>query len=114
MIRKEIENNIKTKNSFHGHTEMGILFIDGESIKKNIADKSTVNIMDLAPTILWLFNVEIPNDMDGKVLKEFFNIDRKPVYESQIVKYRADKKNGLSEKDEIDIKNRLRKLGYLS
>jgi len=34
VIRKEIEDNIKTKNSFHGHTERGILFIDGEGIKK--------------------------------------------------------------------------------
>jgi len=30
--------------------------------------------------------------MEGMVLKEFFNIDRKPAYESEVVKYIVSKK----------------------
>lgn len=53
------------------HKLHGIFCISGPEIKKNQEIKN-VKIMDLAPTILHLFNVPIPIDMDGKVLLEIF------------------------------------------
>ena len=43
-------------------------------IKKNHEIRN-VRIIDLAPTILHLFNILIPDDMDGRVLTECFEED---------------------------------------
>ncbi|MBS7270442.1 MAG: hypothetical protein KIH10_16595, partial [Candidatus Freyarchaeota archaeon] len=37
-----------------------------------------VKIYDLAPTILHMFNVPVPRDMDGRVLTEIFREDSEP------------------------------------
>ena len=52
------------------HREAGVLIAHGPDIDTgNIREAS---IMDLAPTILHLFNCPIPRDMDGRVIKEIF------------------------------------------
>lgn len=55
----------------HKSDKFGILFASGEDIKKG-EKINKANILDLAPTILHLFNAEIPSEMDGKVLTEVF------------------------------------------
>lgn len=52
------------------HTLFGLFGVIGPEIKRryNINPK----IIDLAPTILHIFDLPIPNDMDGRVLKEIF------------------------------------------
>ena len=47
----------------------GILFAKGRHIRKGI-EIQEANIVDLAPTILYLKGNKIPEDMDGRVLKE--------------------------------------------
>ena len=49
----------------------GIFLIYGSDIRKGLEIKN-VKIIDLAPTILHIFNVPIPKDMDGKVIKDVF------------------------------------------
>lgn len=66
------------------HTLYGIFIANGPSIKSNHRT-SNAKIYDLAPTILHIFGLPIPNDMDGRVLTEIFEPDsepakRKPVY----------------------------------
>jgi len=76
-----ISSNLKKKNSIwmetrkfgrwvSTHTLYGIFGVIGPDIKKgyNINPK----IYDLAPTILYIFDLPIPNDVDGRVLKEVF------------------------------------------
>jgi len=46
----------------------------GEGVKK-MERIENVRIIDLAPTILHIMNVPIPNDMDGRVLTECFEED---------------------------------------
>lgn len=63
----------KTKEpSFPGDhltSREGIFFAAGPDIK-NIGQIKEVNILDLVPTILHIFEVPVPEDMDGRVLKE--------------------------------------------
>ena len=47
----------------------GIFLALGPNIK-NVGDIGELNVLDLTPTILSMFNVSVPEDMDGKVLKE--------------------------------------------
>jgi len=68
------------------HAIDGIFIAYGDKINKN---KKVVGaeIVDLAPTILHMFGIPIPKDMDGKVLSEIFKkgseFDHKIVYEKR-------------------------------
>lgn len=69
------------------HQINGIFMINGKSIKINSKIKNA-RIIDLAPTLLHMFCVPIPRDMDGCVLTEIFREDsemaqREIVYESK-------------------------------
>lgn len=68
------------------HRPKGIFIALGKGIKSGIEIKDT-SIMDLAPTILHIFGVPVPDYMDGKVLFEIFEGEssftkRKPMYVS--------------------------------
>ncbi|MFQ6062308.1 MAG: alkaline phosphatase family protein [Methanosarcinales archaeon] len=52
------------------HTRNGIFIAFGLDLKKGY--NLDIKIYDLAPTILFMFDIPIPKDMDGKVLKEIF------------------------------------------
>jgi len=57
--------------------KIGLFMAYGPNIKK--AGKiDNISILDLAPTILHLMNITIPNDMDGRVLKEIFRENSLP------------------------------------
>ena len=61
----------------------GILMVYGEEVNNKSTIKGTV--LDIAPTILHLFNLPIPNNIDGKILKKIFKdksifVKRKPMY----------------------------------
>lgn len=69
---------------FGTHHENGILLIYGPGIK-NEYNIENAEIIDVVPTILHIFKLPIPNDMDGRVLMEIFKDDsefakRKPIY----------------------------------
>jgi predicted AlkP superfamily phosphohydrolase/phosphomutase len=54
--------------------KIGLFMAYGPNIKKG-EEIANVSILDLAPTILHLMNIPVPDDMDGKVLKEIFKED---------------------------------------
>lgn len=55
------------------HTQNGIFMIYGNGIKEGkVIDD--VSVTDLAPTILDIMDVEVPKDMDGRVLDECKNV----------------------------------------
>jgi arylsulfatase A-like enzyme len=73
--------------------------------------------MDLAPTILYLFDLPIPADMDGKVLKDVFDAE---YFEKHPIRFTAegpkDEQRGThqySEEEADAIRKRLQGLGYL-
>lgn len=53
------------------HTPQGFMIASGNKISKNTVLKEA-NILDLAPTFLYLMGEEVPNYMDGRVLQELF------------------------------------------
>lgn len=60
---------------YEAHHELnGIFYAYGDNIK-NASHNIKFTVYDITPTILYLFNLFIPHDMDGKVLKEIFKED---------------------------------------
>jgi predicted AlkP superfamily phosphohydrolase/phosphomutase len=54
--------------------KIGLFMAYGLNIKNGEKIKD-VSILDLAPTILYLMNISIPKDMDGRALEEIFKKD---------------------------------------
>ena len=78
---------------------------------------SDCNIVDVAPTLLYFFDVDIPEDMDGKVRKDIFKesslyFRKKVSYQKPIsVDNIIDTTN--ESPDEEKMRNQLRRLGYI-
>jgi predicted AlkP superfamily phosphohydrolase/phosphomutase len=68
----KLSENIFEEQSFKkaDHALNGIFVAYGPEIKKGF--KIDAKIYDLTPTILHMFDVPIPDDIDGRVLKEIF------------------------------------------
>ncbi len=101
------------------HRQEGLFIISGPCILNGQLDQDA-KIEDMAPTILYLMGIEIPDDMDGRVLAEVF--DRSylraapPQYtsvqtESRLVE--TSDEEVYSEEEAEEIRERLRSLGYL-
>ncbi len=97
------------------HTQNGIFIAYGKNIKKGKIIKNA-QIIDLAPTILYMMDQAIPEDMDGKVLTEIFEDDyvqtQRPRYFTEKTKYEKEAQEFGGEDAEI-IKKRLKGLGYI-
>lgn len=79
MVTEVIRDNPKiwgdTPNDWDGlHEKEGLFLAHGPNIKIGEKIEGT-KIYDLAPTILHMFGVPIPKDMDGRVLTEIFRDD---------------------------------------
>lgn len=66
-------NNLPFKNKSGSHRNEGIFYAFGPDIKEGLTINA--NIIDLAPTILHIFDVPIPDDVDGRLLMEIFKED---------------------------------------
>lgn len=96
------------------HVGGGMVILYGAGVKGGVELKG-VKIFDIAPTILSLFGLKVPSDMDGKVLAKALTKSgtkgskrKKPKSTSK-----TKKDSELSEKEEEKIKDRLRSLGYI-
>lgn len=86
--------NFSTERWSAFHKLHGIFLAKGPGIKKG-AKIDGAKIYDLAPTILHIFGMPIPKDMDGRVLKEIFEegselAKREVLYQEE--KVRAEKR----------------------
>lgn len=72
----------------------GLFIAYGPDVKNTGKQIETARIIDLAPTILHMFNLEIPEDMDGKPLIHMFRAN------SLIIK-RPIKYRKITEKERI-------------
>ncbi|MFC1904402.1 alkaline phosphatase family protein [Chloroflexota bacterium] len=61
-----------------GHVPEGIFFAWGPDIKQSGQKLPNLKIYDISPTILHLFGLPVPRDMDGRVLTEIFKEDSEP------------------------------------
>lgn len=93
------------------HTPTGLIILHGDSIPSG--RRVNANLIDVAPTVLCLLGVPIPDDMDGKVIAEalqpHFLRDHPPAYRPpRPVERCAD-----SRAEDEEVSDRLRQLGYI-
>jgi predicted AlkP superfamily phosphohydrolase/phosphomutase len=107
-----------TKIRYTGHHRLnGIFAIKGMGIKQGI-EINNARIIDLAPTILYVLGLPIPDDMDGRVIKEVFKEEYmgiKPIkYEETSGEgYREAGYDVYTDAESDEIAKRLKGLGYI-
>ncbi len=80
-VSENFDKHIFTSKPLNGwkgtHQKNGFFLACGPKIKSNKTEsglkKDKISILDLAPTILHLYKIPTPKEMDGRVLKELFN-----------------------------------------
>ncbi len=95
------------------HRPDGFFLLSGKGIKKINRSKkdARANILDLAPTILYLLGLPLPSNMDGKVLVQLLETEKEIKY----AKGKSGKKRNFeyTTEDKDQIKQRLKELGYI-
>lgn len=102
-----------------GHHEDGVLYIYGSDIREGVT-LSRARIVDIAPTLLYMYDLPVSKEMDGRILLEAFKPEseilvREPKYVEPSefdIKERALERVYTKEEEE-KIKRRLENLGYL-
>ena len=90
----------------------GILIANGAGISSNHQFTESPNLIDLAPTILQLFDEKIPDDMDGRVLNELLLHQRSAEY-APAMNFENKMDGEYSDAEQKEIEERLAGLGYL-
>lgn len=65
---------VRGKTFVAHHALNGIFIAHGQDIAEG-KEIENLSIMDITPTILHMFGIPVPEDMDGRVLKEIFRAD---------------------------------------
>jgi predicted AlkP superfamily phosphohydrolase/phosphomutase len=98
------------------HRMHGIMLGRGSELRRG-SQVEGARIIDYAPTILHSFGVEVPSDMDGRVLEEIFTAEymaSNPVRISDASSYEASENGGaMTDEESEEIRERLRGWGYL-
>ncbi len=94
-------------NGFNAYHERdGVVIMFGNNIKSGVK-LNLPSIMDVTPTILYLFGEKLPLDLDGKIIKDGlekeFLKNNPPVYGGYSVSYPTNR----------DAEGKLKSLGYL-
>lgn len=108
VFSKGLSDGIHTKIYEGNHEMKGIFFATGDVINKNGNLYKDLMVYDIAPTILHLFGLPIPEDMDGRVLKEIFRVGSEPA--QRVVRYQLVDMEREKVKDQI---KKLKKSGRL-
>ncbi len=88
----------------------GMLMVHGPGVKKGRIEEAS--IFDIAPTILYLLNHPVGQDMDGRPLKEIFQFKRQVKYKRYTLKKDPSKSRNRAY-DEESLRE-LKSLGYIS
>ncbi len=110
--RKIIGPNLLTRSG--GHQMNGIFLAHGPGIAADTR-LTGANIVDVAPTVLQLMQLPVPDHFDGRVLMEIFR-ERPPEAQREFVAAAANAysdDDAYSAEDEAAVRERLRQLGYL-
>jgi predicted AlkP superfamily phosphohydrolase/phosphomutase len=98
------------------HRDYGIFLAQGPAISAGATPRDA-HMTDLAPTILHLLGVPVPEDMDGRVLAEILTETfQTPVQRTSgtgPVAATAENKDGYTAEDEEKVSERLKALGYV-
>ena len=97
------------------HRSDGLLMATGKAIKPG-ARTEGANIMDLAPTILYVMGSAVPRDMDGRVLTEMFTeefLQTHPIHYTEDSAAAMSQPQEVSLEEEEEVLERLRGWGYI-
>ncbi len=101
------------------HHREGVFTACGDDIESGKELDSHLSLLDVMPTVLHYFGLPVPDDCDGKVVREIFDRDsetyqRESLYEKMEWKERVSDGALLYRDDEqAEIEERLKTLGYL-
>ena len=113
--KKELQEEVPYYTG--NHRSEGIFAVCGPGVKQN-SNAAAADITDLAPTILYQLGLDIPGEMDGKIIKEAFTetpVKRevKKVSDSGSSEPEAGQSKKYTAEQEQALKKRLENLGYL-
>jgi predicted AlkP superfamily phosphohydrolase/phosphomutase len=114
---KKIFEKINKASGLGSHRTNGIFIARGKEISKDRVAHG--HIFDLLPTILYLMGITIPDDVDGRILREIFTADfiqkNQPRYKKSEAQPSAgeEAEKVLSREEDELIKERLKNLGYM-
>jgi predicted AlkP superfamily phosphohydrolase/phosphomutase len=97
------------------HTMDGIFMAAGPSIQSR-ATVRDANLIDLAPTLLYLMGVPIPEDMEGRVLSQAIHqewLATSPIHRTSKTLSGYETQQRLTDEEEKEITDRLAGLGYV-
>ncbi|HEU4389406.1 MAG TPA: alkaline phosphatase family protein, partial [Blastocatellia bacterium] len=93
------------------HRMNGIMLGSGPELRRGALVEGA-RIVDLAPTILHSFGVEVPSDMDGRVVEDVFTPEYMRDHPVRFVDHSAEpefeKGEGMSDEESEEIRERLR------
>jgi predicted AlkP superfamily phosphohydrolase/phosphomutase len=102
-------------NSLEGnHVMEGIFIAYGPNVVQ--AEPLTVNIIDIAPTVLYLLGLPVPEDMDGRVVTEIIGeerLRRHPIRYAETATTTQVKVEEYTEEEAELVREQLRALGYI-
>jgi predicted AlkP superfamily phosphohydrolase/phosphomutase len=106
-------DNVGELESFSHHRSDGMVIFYGPGVRAGVCLEN-LNIIDLAPTILYLLGCSIPDYLDGRVIKEAFQeeICANTAIEADDTSSKP-KGPDLTAADREEIKKKLKALGYL-
>lgn len=90
------------------HRQNGIFLGYGPDVN-NDGEVKNLKIRDIAPTLLYMYDLPIPQDMDGRVLQEIFKFRKEPEYADMT--YYFDKKAKIRKKI-VQVKNAAKRKRY--
>ncbi|NIM90458.1 MAG: sulfatase-like hydrolase/transferase [Candidatus Aminicenantes bacterium] len=100
----------------HDLSTPGVVILWGKDIKKG-QKLEEAGVLDITPTILYLMNLPVGHDMDGKVLTEAIEerlLDELPAkYISSYGKWRLSELKPSASSADAEIERRLKGLGYI-
>jgi predicted AlkP superfamily phosphohydrolase/phosphomutase len=98
------------------HRLHGIVIAGGPAFKTG-AEIVNARLIDIAPTLLHLLDVPVPEDMDGKVLTRLFHPDFLSAHAVRAGAASgtsgADRPSGYTDEESAKVEERLQALGYL-
>jgi predicted AlkP superfamily phosphohydrolase/phosphomutase len=97
------------------HRMNGVMIANGGAITRG-SSLDAARIYDMAPTLLYLSDQSVPDDMDGRVLTEMISADYSSAHAIRFAAQSdAEHTNGVlySDEENSDVIERLRSLGYV-
>jgi len=118
IIQPHFHSNWFRKKKSFGHKKAGLFIASGPDIVENPFLNKEIQAVDVVPTLLHLFGLTIPNDLEGDVIEEFFSVKGNMIdikFNEQSIQSNAGYICDVVENVEEDEKilKRLEGLGYL-